>query len=199
MKIIDDTVNAMRVLVDSIKLIYPKNNIKDSSELIQLCLKNHNYHVFSHAFTTLEFSCSMKVIQELYRFGFQLTTKIHLSEDQSENLEFVVPDEVAENEEMMIIFTNYTKNINKVVRQLMRINNTIDLVYVLPGCIKTDVRMTVSFLNLLKLLRLSCINGYSNELKKLLDIIYKSLNYKYPLVFNKNNLKIKIEETKKEI
>ena len=69
----------------------------------------------------------------------------------------------------------------------------VDLTYLLPGCTKMDVLITASFLEWMKIIRLSYFSRTSSELRVICSLLYDKLSHLCPEVFNKNILRMKIE------
>ena len=191
------TNNALKEIIDSIKRVYPGKVYRDDDNsiitLLQLCLRERQFHVFTHANATVEFICSLKVIYELYTNDFHITPKIHLVEKEDSSLEFLVPDEISKNEEAMTVFANYTKNVNKYVKQIFQLDKKIDLYYLLPGCTKTEVLISASFLDWMKIMRMTYFSKTSSELKRISGDLFDCFNKVCPLIFNKNIIKVKID------
>jgi hypothetical protein len=187
----------LKDIIDSIKRVYPNKVYKDDEDsiirVLQLCLRERQYHVFTHVHATVEFECSLRVIYELYSNDFHITPKVHPVEKEDSGLEFIIPDEISKNEEMASVFANYTKNISKHIKQIFQLDKKIDLYYLLPGCVKTDVLVSASFLEWIKIMRMSYFSKTSNELKRISCELYDCFNKVCPLVFNKNIVKMKID------
>jgi len=191
------TENPINEILESIKRIFPTKAFKNSdsesvSRIIQMCMRERHYSVFTHVVATIEFACSLKVIHELCNNNLHVTPKAHVVEKEDYSIEFIFPEEIKDGD-LNVLFTNYIKYVSKTIRQMVEKDKKVDLTYLLPGCTKMDVLITASFLEWMKIIRLSYFSRTSSELRVICSLLYDKLSHICPEVFNKNILRMKIE------
>jgi len=180
--------NCLDIVLASANRIFPK--VKVSKKLfISKCIRFGKVSVFSHAFATIEFTCSLAVTRELESYNFDITQQSHID---TEELTFVIPPIIESNEQASIAFSRLMKKVVCTYKTLLKLNGEFDYRYILPGAVKTTVLITADFLRWLRILKLERYSNTSEELKELCSELYIVLNELCSVIFNRTNLKCRI-------
>jgi len=182
-------------ILDAALRIYPKAKFnrgdpEDQKRLIQMCIRNGDLSVFTHASAKIEITCSQCVAQELLSNNNDVTIKSYMP--NGHELQFITPREFSSDDKLKSIFSRFIKKIIASVKDLSETGSSVDYRYILPGCIQTEVLISSSFLGFLQILKLEKFNRTSRELAEICSLIYTELNKICEPVFNKTNLKFKI-------
>jgi thymidylate synthase ThyX len=195
-EIIGYTSNALGEILEVAGNVYPRaklnrDNRDDQKRMINMCIRDGEVSIFSHATAKIDIICSHYVSQELSVITNDLTIKTNVNTDYS-NLSFITPDEFSTNDKLKLTYMEYIKYITKSINELYSIDNTIDYRCILPASMEVEVIITTNFLNLLRILKVMNYKNTSPELINICGLLYEKLNNICDIVFNKTNLKLKI-------
>ena len=188
------TQNPLEEILNAAIRLYPKakfnrGDSEDQKRLIQMCIRNNELSVFTHASAQIEITCSQCVAHELMNTT-DVTTKPYPIDGN--DITFITPSEFSNDDKLRSLFSRFIKKIRSTVKELSDSDKSVDLRYILPGCVQTEVLISANFLGLLRILKLEKFNRTSLELSDLCGLMYEKLNNICEPVFNKTNLKYKI-------
>ena len=190
------TSDPLEWIIDAAMGIYPRAKIdredpEDQKRLIQMCIRDGNLSVFTHASAKIVIECSYCAARELMAVNNDVTVKTWEPSDRN-NLSFITPQECLNDDKLKSIYTSLLRKVQSTVKEMIELGDDMDYHYILPGCVKTDIIISTSFLEFLKILKLIRYRQTSEEMKDICEEIYIQLNGVCSLVFNKANLKYKI-------
>jgi len=190
------TSDPLEWIIDAAMGIYPRAKIdredpEDQKRLIQMCIRDGNLSVFTHASAKIVIECSYCVVRELMAVNNDVTVKTWDPSDGN-NLSFITPQECLNDDKLKSIHTSLLRKVQSTVKEMIELGDDVDYHYILPGCVKTDIIISTSFLGFLKILKLIRYRQTSAEMRDICEEIYSQLNEVCSIVFNKANLKYKI-------
>ena len=182
-------------ILDAALRIYPNAKFQrgdpdDQKRLIQMCIRNGDLSIFSHASAKIEITCSLLAAHQLQLVDNDITVKTYVPVNGN-GLTFITPKEFIDDDKLKSIFSKFLKQIRLSIKELSK-SNEVDYRYILPGCVQTQVLISTSFLGFLRILKLINYRQTSQELIEICELIYSELNTICSPVFNKMNLKFKI-------
>lgn len=189
------TPDPLEEILYAARKVYPRAKVdskdpEDQRRLILKCIRNDHISIFTHAHAKIEITCSRCVVRELQEQNSYVT--VEEQEFDGEILSFITPCEFLEDDELKALYTTFVKKIRCSVTQFLEAGKDIDYRYILPGCVKTDILISMNFLEWLRILKLEHFKRTSRELKEICKMIYSELNQICNPVFNKSNLKMKL-------
>ena len=192
------TSDPLTEIISAARRIYPKAKVdpedsEDQKRLVQMCIRNYELSVFTHAYAQVEITCSWCVVQELLSNDFDLTVKSYAV--NGKGLSYITPPSVVNDDQLKSIFTKFIKKINCSIKEFSKVRKKIDYRYILPGCVQTEILISTNFLEWLRILKLQRFSRTSDELKEILIILCQELGKICPEVFNIPNLKWKSLKT----
>lgn len=187
--------DSLEDMIDSALRVFPRVKFdreleEDQKRLFEKCLRCGEFSVFTHAFATIEFTCSLGVCRELRSRNFNITQTSHID---TEKLEFSIPSSICDNEELSCMIRKLFSRISKIFKDLKSLGleeNQYSLI--LPEATVTTVLVSANFYEWLRILKLERYTHISEELKEICSNFYKVLNDECPQVFNRGNLKLRL-------
>ncbi len=184
-----------KVIALSARLCYSKSNIEDLEKdftndkikiflqkIIDLGHESVLEHVsFTFGIEGISRACSHQLVRHrLASYSQQSQRYVNF-----DNIEYVIPDTIKNNNELCEKFKNFMEEISKFYKEMLEKNIPAeDARFILPNSCTTKIIVTMNLRELKHFFKLRCCNRAQWEIRKLAIEMLKILKNKIPILFS---------------